>query len=150
MASGGARLNSGPAPDPSSYSSLKKDWDTLPASGFAGPVPVWPLPSQSERESELWDIYWRKPQAIIWDRNNQQLEVALHVRRISEVELPDSPTALGTLVRQQMDALLLTIPALNAAHILISSSAPQAPTPAKGARKTKTDNWLSAVSIEGA
>ena len=150
MASGGARLNSGPAPDPSSYSSLKKDWDTLPASGFAGEIPSWPLPGKSGRESELWDIYWRKPQAIIWDRNNQQLEVALHVRRISEVELPDSPTALGTLVRQQMDALLLTIPAMNAAHILISSSTPVTQAPTKGARKTKGDNWLSAVSVEGA
>ena len=150
MASGGARLNSGPAPDPSSYSSLKKDWDTLPASGFSGPVPVWPLPDQSGREAELWVIYWRKPQAIIWDRNNQQLEVALHVRRISEVEIPDSPTALGTLVRQQMDALLLTIPAMNAAHILISSTVPAALAPSRSARQTKNNTWLSAVSVEGA
>lgn len=111
---------------------------------------MWPLPDQSEREVELWAIYWRKPQAIIWDRNNQELEVALHVRRIGEVESPESPTALGTLVRQQMDALLLTIPAMNAAHILISSTATSAPTPTKGARKTKGDNWLSAVSVEGA
>ena len=150
MASGGARLNSGPAPDPASYSSLRKDWDTLPASGFAGLVPEWPLPDQSGREAELWDVYWRKPQAIIWDRNNQQIEVALHVRRISEVEIPDSPTALGTLVRQQMDALLLTIPAMNAAHILISSTVLTVSAPLKSARQTKNNTWLSAVSVEGA
>jgi hypothetical protein len=151
MPSGGARLNSGPAPDPNSYNSLKKDWYTLPAAGFTGPTPVWPLLGLSDRESELWVLYWLKPQAILWDQNNQQLEVALHVRRLGEVELPDSSVSLGTLIKQQMDALLLTIPALNSAHIVIGApGVPVAISSSKSARRTSSGDWLTGVSVEGA
>ena len=124
MASGGARARSGPAPDPNALRRDRKDdaqgWTTLPAEGRQGPAPVWPLLGQSEREAELWVIYWAKPQAVLWEHNNQELEVALHVRRLAEVELPDAPTGLGTLVRQQMDALLLTIPAMLSARVRVA------------------------------
>lgn len=49
MAKGGARVNSGPPPDPNALRrdrnrDLDKDgWLTLPASGFDGDVPAWPL-----------------------------------------------------------------------------------------------------------
>ena len=123
MASGGARARSGPAPDPNALRRDRKDdgaWTTLPAEGRQGDAPAWPLMGQSEREAELWSLYWAKPQAILWEHNGQELEVALHVRRLGEVEMPDAPTGLGTLVRQQMDALLLTIPAMLAARVRIS------------------------------
>ena len=49
MPKGGARINSGPPPDPNALrrdrgTGLDKDgWLTLPADGYSGPVPGWPL-----------------------------------------------------------------------------------------------------------
>jgi len=42
----------------------------------------------------------------------QEIEVALYVRNLAQFELPGAPVNLGTLVRQQADALGLTIPGL--------------------------------------
>jgi hypothetical protein len=124
MASGGARARSGPAPDPQALRRDRKDdaaWLTLPAEGRKGKVPAWPLADLEPREIELWALYWRKPQAVLWAHNQQELEVALHIRRLVEVEQVGSSPSIGTLVRQQMDALLLTIPAMNAARVRIAS-----------------------------
>ncbi len=123
MAKGGARTNSGPAPDPLALNRDRKSdlgWTVLPSKGRPGSPPVWPLPAHSVRESELWARFWAKPQAILWDRNGQVLEVALHVRCFAEAELPEAATSLRTLVRQQADALLLTIPAMHSARVKFS------------------------------
>src|SRR5690606_25624217 len=122
MASGGARARSGPAPDPSS---LRRDrvagqWVTLPAEGRTGPTPEWPLTDPTARELELWQQLWRKPQALLWERNGQHHEVAMYCRRFAAAEVPDAPVALGTLVRQMMDSLLLTIPAMRSARVRIA------------------------------
>lgn len=124
MASGGKRLTSGPAPDPNALRRDRKDdagWTTLPASGREGKTPNWPLTDVEPREIELWVSFWKRPQAILWERNQQELEVALLVRRLVEAEERGSSTSLGTLVRQQMDALLLTIPSMLSARIRIST-----------------------------
>ena len=118
--SGGARLRSGPAPEPGSFRSSSKEWTTLPAEGRLTPAPEWPIPEQTDREADLWERYWRKPQAILWEKFGLDYEVALHVRRLVEVEVAGSSATLGTLVRQQMDALLLTIPAMRANLIKLS------------------------------
>lgn len=120
MASGGARLRSGPAPDPNALKRDRKDdagWLDLPASGRVGKVPVFPLPNALDREVELWTEYWSKPQAVLWERNGQQLEVALHVRTFVEAEALEAPAALRTLVRQQLGELLLNIPSMQAARV---------------------------------
>lgn len=48
MPKGGARVNSGPAPDPDALrrdrASDKAGWKILPADGRKGAVPAWPLP----------------------------------------------------------------------------------------------------------
>lgn len=124
MASGGARARSGPAPDPNALRRDRKDdaaWLTLPADGRPGKAPAWPLLDPDGRELALWADYWKRPQAILWERNGQALEVALHVRTFFEAERPDANASLRTLVRQQMDALLLTIPAMNAARVRIAT-----------------------------
>lgn len=84
-------------------------------------APDWPLMHQTPRELGLWAQFWRKPQALLWERNGQVFEVALHVRCFAEAEKHGAPTALRTLVRQQADALLLTIPAMHAARVRIST-----------------------------
>lgn len=113
---GGARSRSGPAPDPNALRREKdgNEWVVLPAEGRPGNPPAWPLPTADKRERELWRVMWRKPQAIMWERNGQHLDVALYVRRFAEAEVPDSPVALSTLVRQMQDALGLSVPGLRA------------------------------------
>ena len=123
MPSGGARARSGPAPDPNALRRDRKSdagWTVLPASGREGDAPEWPLTEWSRREEALWVQFWAKPQAILWEQNGQAFEVAMHVRCFAEAEKPEAPTALRTLVRQQADALLLTIPAMHSARVKLS------------------------------
>jgi len=54
------------------------------------------------------------PQAIMWERFGQELEVALYVRRLSEAEELESRVNLSTLVRQMADSLGLTTPGMRA------------------------------------
>ncbi|MEV7422860.1 hypothetical protein [Streptomyces sp. NPDC091212] len=114
MPKGGARARSGPPPDPTALHRErdKGEWVILPAEGRAGATPDWPLTGQSEREAALWTDLWGLPQALMWERNRLQVEVALYVRRLSEVELPGAMVTLGTLVRQMADSLGLTTPGM--------------------------------------
>lgn len=116
MVSGGARARSGPAPDPSALRRERDagEWTILPAEGREGATPDWPLMDQTLRECELWAILWRKPQALMWERYGQELEVALYVRRFSEAEALESTVNLSTLVRQMADSLGLTTPGIRA------------------------------------
>ncbi len=85
VASGGARNRSGPAKDPGSARSerLGASVVVLPAEGFRGRVPRWPLPKRvvyagdysvdergtadvEARERALWRWAWRTPQAVAW------------------------------------------------------------------------------------
>lgn len=92
MARGGARNRSGPAPDLSSGRSDRRglSFTALPASGYDGDVPKWPLPERTvwityvedgaklrerdaaetaivaAREADLWAWAWRTPQAWAW------------------------------------------------------------------------------------
>ncbi len=121
MVSGGARLRSGPAPDPNALRRDRKSdagWSVLPAEGVD--APEWPLDMCSAREATLWSRLWAKPQGHLWLQNDQLLEVALHVRCFAEAEQPEAATPLRTLVRQQADALLLTMPAMLAARVKIA------------------------------
>lgn len=84
---------SGPAPNPNSRRQTGNQahtWLDLPAGGFDGDVPWWPLPAMSigdmdltslaERETEVWSSIWRTPQAAAWSRNGWSHDVALYVR----------------------------------------------------------------------
>ncbi|MFD8949454.1 hypothetical protein ACFV0B_11425 [Streptomyces xanthophaeus] len=116
MPKGGARSRSGPAPDPTALRRERDagEWTILPAEGRQGATPDWPLTSQSDREADLWAGLWRKPQALMWERYDQTIEVALYVRRLAEAEEPKSVVVLSTLVRQMADSLGLTTPGMRA------------------------------------
>ena len=151
MASGGARPRSGPAPDPNALRRDRKSdagWTVLPTSGREGDAPEWPLTEWSRREEVLWVAFWRKPQAILWERNAQAYEVAMHVRSFAEAEKPDASVSLRTLVRQQADALLLTIPAMHSARVKLSDDQVGAKRAAKepAAKAPSSRNRLQAVS----
>lgn len=132
----GGHARSGPAPDPNALRRERDagDWTTLPVEGRKGKVPLWPLVGFTDREAELWDGLWLKPQAVMWEQHGQELEVALYVRNLTLVEIPGSPINAGTLLRQQADSLGLTTPGLRQNRWRIGKpAAAAARTPAKRA-----------------
>jgi len=125
MTSGGARIRSGPAPDPNALrrDRDKAEWNHLPSIGRQGPPPAWPLTRPTRREVALWEREWSRPQALMWESNGQMVEVALYVRSLKDAEKPKATVAARTLVRQQQDALGLTIPGLRANRWIIAGEA---------------------------
>ena len=126
MPKGGARARSGPAPDPNALRRERDagEWTILPAEGREGAAPDWPLTEANDREDEIWSALWTKPQAVMWARYGQELEVALYVRRLVEAEGRGSLISLGTLVRQMADSLGLTTPGMRANRWRIAAEEP--------------------------
>ncbi|WP_424216042.1 hypothetical protein ACN20G_28250 (plasmid) [Streptomyces sp. BI20] len=150
MPSGGARARSGPPPDPMALrpNTATGEWITLPPSR-TGPVPDWPLTTPSERESELWPPMWARPQAALWERYGQAVEVALYLRALTAAEQRGAPVALLTVVRQMADSLGLTVPGLRANRWKIPAAADEhdALQPAEGpaGRRSKVPPRVSSV-----
>ncbi|MFL5844261.1 MAG: hypothetical protein ACJ762_06165 [Solirubrobacteraceae bacterium] len=84
----------------------------MPASGRKGRAPAWPLSKASARERAIWNREWKRPQAIEWERNGQELEVALYVRSLVDAEQQGAQVTMRTLVRQQQEALGISLPGL--------------------------------------
>lgn len=109
MSRGGARNRSGPAADPDSARSDRRSYKltALPAEGYKGDAPEFPLPRRrvlrweyedksrfqvtdaeetsrvAEREAELWAWAWRTPQACGWSMPSESWRlhtVAMWVR----------------------------------------------------------------------
>lgn len=119
--SGGARTQSGPAPDPKSARSISRGFTlrTLPPEGYTGAIPEFPLPAAGgtepppnmpldtfiaqqaryedihAREIEVWERLWRTPQAEIWAKHEWIWPTIGHYARI-EVRCED-PEAKPTL-----------------------------------------------------
>ncbi|MFI2367292.1 hypothetical protein [Streptomyces sp. NPDC018833] len=117
MPRGGARAVSGPPPDPRSLRSArvadKGGWRTLPAEGRDGEAPVWPLTTAADRELDLWEDLWGKPQAVAWEDMGQELEVALFVRTLAEAERADARVDVKKMVRGYLDSLGLSVAGMN-------------------------------------
>jgi hypothetical protein len=119
MPRGGARVNSGPPPDPLALRRDRKDdrdgWTVLPAEGRQGGAPVWPLSgrvrsddvvmveSVAVQEAAHWAAVWSTPQAVAWDRLGWTHEVALYCRHLAMAELGDMKAA--SEARQWSDRL---------------------------------------------
>ncbi|MFJ9558066.1 hypothetical protein ACIRPH_30035 [Nocardiopsis sp. NPDC101807] len=104
---------SGPPPDPNA---LRRDrpsdqatWTLLPAEGRRVEPPAWPLIDVQPREWDLWRDMWSRPQAVMWERLGQQIEVAMFVRKLAEAELPQASVELQKVVRQYLDSLGLSV-----------------------------------------
>ncbi len=112
MPKGGARVVSGPPPDPNALRRSRPadaaTWTTLPAEGRPGDPPDWPLLDADSREWELWADLWGKPQAVMWERLGQLYEVAMCVRMLARAEQPRSGVELQKVVRQYLDSLGLS------------------------------------------
>lgn len=111
---------SGPAPNPASRrqaGNQANTWTDLPAGGFSGPIPEWPLVTCQQlaahllnesdgkvdkkipigadaerldaREAWHWEQIWRSPQAAAWSLNGWTHDVALYVRYLVRGEFGD-------------------------------------------------------------
>ena len=106
MSRGGARVRSGPAPDPSSGRSEKRKYllTVLPVDGYSGPVPKFPLPADGDvkraaREKALWRDAWRSPQACAWSMEAWRTRIVAQYCRVAAVVELD-PSASAALVAQ--------------------------------------------------
>lgn len=151
MPKGGARARSGPAPDPNALRRERDagEWVELPAAGREGDPPEWPLERPTSRELELWIAEWRRPQALMWERNSQAIEVALYCRALVDAESPRASVAARTLVRQLMDNLGISVPGMRAARWKIVEQAETKPQ-AKGRARRSARDRLKVVDGGGA
>ena len=140
MTSGGARARSGPAPDPMALRRDRRDdaaWTVLPAEGFAGEVPAFPLSrisvyyteyedkkpvrhfdqeaTEQKRDDELdlWETLWTKPQAFMWAKLHLEYEVAAYVRAYIESTGPDSNSGLKTAALRMAAEIGLSLPGMH-------------------------------------
>ena len=149
MTSGGARSRSGPAPDPSSGRSERRDWKDLPASGRDGEVPEWPLTEATSRELVLWERWWRKPEAVIWEKDGSADYVALTVRMFAEAEVEKASAENRKTVRMMMADLYLTRDAKDRAGFRVISDEVTAKRDEKASRPTSRDR-MTVVKTNGA
>jgi hypothetical protein len=134
MPSGG-HANSGPAPDPNSLKTAKRGltFTALPAAGYDGEIPPFPLPAvpvydvwfedkkrvkefdeeateaRHDRELVLWEWAWRTPQAAAWAKEPwRQNSVALWVRTAAICESGDATAADKNSLHRFADQIGLT------------------------------------------
>lgn len=140
MVSGGPRRNSGRAPDPNALRRDRKDdadWTVLPAEGYTGVVPDFPLeriavydiywvdkkrvkefdPDATaalyEREVSLWSKLWLKPQAFMWSKLGLEYEVAAYVRAFIESTSAESNSGLKTAALRMAAEIGLSLPGMH-------------------------------------
>ena len=152
MPSGGARVTSGPPPDPMALRRMRPGdsagWTELPAEGRQGRAPRWPLDGQSARERVLWRELWRRPQAVMWERLDQRYEVALFARNLARAEAPMASVELQKVVRQYLDSLGLSVAGmLRNRWRLAAPAEPAAAAPAPP--RTSARDRLKVVSSAG-
>ena len=84
----------------------------LPAEGYAGEVPDWPLePGMTPTERRYWARAWRTPQACIWARQEFAWlvpDVARWVRLTVRCDEPDAPATLLARLPSSADAIGMT------------------------------------------
>jgi hypothetical protein len=99
----------------------------LPAKGFDGEVPVWPLAGrQSKAEQEAWGQLWRTPQAFAWDRLGWTRTVARYCRIMVRAERPGSTAAIQASASRLETELGLTPKAMRLLLWTVeSASAPE-------------------------
>lgn len=139
MPSGG-HARSGPAPDPNALRRNRAgdaQWTVLPAEGYVGVVPEFPLPkipvydvyyedkkrvreydsdateARWESEVELWESLWRKPQAVMWKKLGLEYEVAAYVRCFIESTGEESNSGLKTAALRMAAEIGLSLPGMH-------------------------------------
>lgn len=151
MPSGGARVVSGPAPDPAALSRGRRGdvsgWTTIPRERRRGRPPKWPLSEQGAREAELWADLWKRPQAVMWAQLDQRYEVAMFVRNLGRAEKWDASIELQKVVRQYLDSLGLSVQGMlrNRWRLAEPAPRPSAASRAPAARRPSSRSRLTVV-----
>ena len=112
-AHGGARNRSGPPANPDSGRSDQRGYSltALPAEGYTGPIPDFPLPDPTDRELAVWDDLWRTPQACAWSMPSERWRsqtVALYVRTKVRCEAADAGASLLGQLHRFADQIGMT------------------------------------------
>jgi hypothetical protein len=142
----------GPAPDPNALRRERDsgEWVTLPAEGRAGDPPDWPLPGGSERELVVWADLWSRPQAVEWERQRQEMDVAFYARHFAEAEQPEAGASARALVIRLADSLGLTTPGLRSNRWKIAPAVDDAPKAAPARSKSRARlKVVAADAVEG-
>lgn len=108
---GGARNRNGSFPDPNSVRSAASgfEYTKLPAEGFSGEVPDFPLGGASERELEVWARLWKTPQAAAWAVDEWRwMTVAMYTRLFARVEDPEATAGLTAQLHRFADQIGMT------------------------------------------
>lgn len=113
MASGGARARSGPSANPNSLRQADKDWIVLPAEGYTGEIPVFPLADAEPDELALWEVLWRKPQAFMWAKLGLEFEVAGYVRSFITAMGPKGNSGWMTAALRTSAEIGLSLPGMH-------------------------------------
>lgn len=111
MGSGGARNRSGPRPDPNSAKSERKGlvFTALPAEGYRGAIPAFPLPQATARETAVWRAAWRSPQACAWALQPwRHYLIGQWVRWSVRAEAQDATAAMVTAAIRYADQIGMT------------------------------------------
>lgn len=115
---------SGPVADPNSLRSAKRgaEWTRIPRNAREGKeAPIWPpyVSEPTDSELSLWLELWRKPQAILWIRDEVHAQVAMYCRLYISSMRVDGFATEKTAAERMAGSLLLTVPALMAAKVMI-------------------------------
>jgi len=99
----------GPAPSANPRRrNVRPDGVQLPANGYTGPAPAWPLSEATADERSAWESMWRLPQAAAWVQLHVARTVARYVRALIVAESSESSAFQLSEVRQLEDRLGLT------------------------------------------
>lgn len=148
MPRGGARNRSGPQPDENSLKSAKIGYSlqALPAEGYTGTAPAFPLPAPTTREAEVWAHAWRTPQAFAWSGQPWRWHtVAMWVRWSVRMEDPEASASLGQVVVRLADQIGMTPAGLKENGWKIAASEVAKPAQTPTAAKPSTRGRLSVV-----
>lgn len=109
-----SNLSAGPPPKPADQRRRRNAtiaMTQLPAEGYKGKIPNFPLDDATRAEQARWTKLWRSPQAAMWSRMQIELVVARYVRNCLTIEAGHVSVAsahLNAEVRQQEDRLGLS------------------------------------------
>lgn len=144
MPPGGARARSGPAPDPLSGRSDRRGlrFAALPADGYAGQIPDFPLPRPVKRERDLWEWAWRTPQADAWSREPWRWHsVAMWARLAAKCEAKDASASDHTARLRMEDNIGLSVAGLKLNGWTISAETPTGESESRPATSSARDRF---------
>ena len=155
MSRGGARNRSGPQAQEGSGRSDRRGYSltALPAGGYDGPVPAFPLPLPSERELEVWEQAWRTPQACAWSMPSEAWRVrtvAMWVRLSVRCETEDAPAALLGQLHRFADQIGMTTAGLAEMGWKVAVDEVSAKAAEKTTKPASSRDRMKVVKADGA